>query len=83
MRAPWVTEQQTAPAKAKREYRSMPVGAVGSILAAIEAFAASSLDEPVEVGGEEVAMMVVPGAGGGDCNEEWSGGGEVEMVGRR
>lgn len=34
VRAPWVTEQQTAPAKANREYRARPVGAVGSAWAA-------------------------------------------------
>jgi hypothetical protein len=59
VRAPWVTEQQTAPAKAKREYRAMPVGAVGSMLAATLALTASSLDEPVLVGGAEVAISLV------------------------
>jgi len=37
------------------------VGAVGSILAAIVAFAASSLDEPVLVGGGEVDMSLIGG----------------------
>jgi hypothetical protein len=36
----------------------MPVGAVGSTLAAMVAFAASSFDEPVPVGGAEVAISL-------------------------
>lgn len=56
VRAPWVTEQQTAPAKAKREYRSRPVGAAGWADKSL-AFAASILPEPVAVGGGEVAMV--------------------------
>jgi hypothetical protein len=54
-----VTEQQTAPAKANRAYSPTPVGAVGSTLAPILAFAASSLEEPVAVGGGEVAISLV------------------------
>jgi hypothetical protein len=54
-----VMEQQTAPAKANREYRPIPVGAVGSIFAPMAAFAASILDEPVPVGGADVAIMTV------------------------
>lgn len=53
-----MTEQQTAPAKANREYSERPVGAVGSTLAARVAFAASSFDEPVAVGGAEVAISL-------------------------
>lgn len=52
-----MTEQHTAPAKAKRAYRSTPVGAVGSTWAAMVALAASTLEEPVAVGGGEVDMM--------------------------
>jgi len=54
-------EQQTAPAKAKREYRSRPVGA-GVAAAPSLAFAASSFDEPVLVGGAEVAISLVCGS---------------------
>jgi hypothetical protein len=57
-------EQQTAPAKAKREYRSRPVGP-GVAAAAMLAFAASSLDEPVPVGGAEVAISLVCRSGDG------------------
>jgi len=53
-----VTEQQTAPAKAKREYRSRPVGA-GVAAAVSLAFAASSFDEPVAVGGAEEAILLM------------------------
>ena len=53
-----MTEQQTAPAKANREYRARPVGAVGSAAASL-AFAASTLLEPVAVGGGEVAISLV------------------------
>lgn len=58
VRAPWVTEQQTAPANANREYRARPVGAVGSTWAAMLAFAASTLAEPVAVGGGDVDMSL-------------------------
>jgi hypothetical protein len=59
VRAPWVIEQQTAPAKANREYRSKPVGPAGFSFAPMAAFAASTLDEPVPVGGADVAIMTV------------------------
>src|SRR5690242_10436149 len=57
VRAPWVTEQQTAPAKAKREYRAAPVGASGAGRAASLALAASTLLEPVAVGGGAVDIV--------------------------
>ena len=53
-----MTEQQTAPAKANREYRARPVGAVGSAAASL-AFVASTLLEPVAVGGGEVAISLL------------------------
>lgn len=66
-----MTEQQTAPAKANRAYRSIPVGAAGSTLAAMAAFAASSLDEPVAVGGAAVAIALIQAMKATDG--EWSG----------
>jgi hypothetical protein len=71
VRAPWVTEQQTAPAKANREYRARPVGAVGSMWAATLAFAASSLAEPVLVGGAEVAISLACNGSDKGLSGEW------------
>jgi hypothetical protein len=56
-------EQQRAPAIAKREYRARPVGAVGSTWAASWALAASTLLEPVAVGGGAVDIVAVMGDG--------------------
>lgn len=52
-----MTEQQTAPAKAKREYSEAPVGASGAGMAASLALAASTLLEPVAVGGGAVDIV--------------------------
>lgn len=68
-----MTEQQTAPAKAKREYRSIPVGA-GFTWAVRLAFAASSFDEPVLVGGAEVAIsLLCDKSDEGVRGESWGG----------
>jgi len=55
VRPPWVTEQQTAPAKANLEYRARPLNFSG-VLAATFWTRASTLVEPVEVGAEAIAM---------------------------
>jgi hypothetical protein len=71
VRPPWVTEQQTAPAKANRAYRLAPVGAVGSMWAAmVFALTASSLLEPVAVGGGEVDISLIWAV---EAREMWSG----------
>jgi hypothetical protein len=55
VRAPWVMEQPKAPARAKREYRSMPVSFLGS--AALTFWTtASSLVEPVDFESEAIVM---------------------------
>jgi len=56
VRAPWVTEQQTAPAKANLEYRARPLGLDGSCARATFLMA-STWAEPVEVGGAEAAIV--------------------------
>jgi hypothetical protein len=57
VKAPWVTAQQTAPAKANLEYRSRPCGLLGSAAAAV-ALMASSLTEPVDEGGTPADMSL-------------------------
>lgn len=49
--APWVTEQQTAPARAKREYRATPESFFGCKAASVFCFTASSFTLPVDDGG--------------------------------
>jgi hypothetical protein len=66
-----VTEQQTAPAKANREYRARPVGADGSTAAATLALAASSFEEPVLVGGGAVDISLTCDVATLDGVERW------------
>lgn len=59
VRPPWVTEQQTAPAKAKREYRATPDSFLGSAAASTFCLMLSSFDEPVDVGGAVAVPLIV------------------------
>ena len=57
VRPPWVTEQQTAPARANREYNWKPLSLAGDAALAFWT-TASSFVEPVEEGGGDAAMVI-------------------------
>lgn len=63
VRPPWVTEQQTAPAKANLEYRARPLSFWGAA-ALTFSLMASTLVEPVEVGGAVPVADIGPGMRG-------------------
>ncbi len=71
-----MTEQQTAPAKAKREYRATPDSLLGAA-ASTFCFIASSLTLPVEDGGCDAVPDIVlasrAGVEGSIGGVEWSG----------
>ncbi len=75
VRAPWVTEQQTAPANAKREYRATPESLLGAA-ASTFCLTASSLTLPVEAGGcdavPDIVLASYAGVEGGVGGVEWS-----------
>lgn len=58
VRAPWVTEQQTAPARANLEYRATPESFSG-VLAFVVWTMASSFPEPVEDGVADMEMSII------------------------
>lgn len=55
VRPPWVTEQQIAPASANLEYSANPLSFSG-VSAFVRCTIASSLVEPVDVGGGDEAI---------------------------
>ena len=71
VRAPCVTEQQTAPAKANLEYSAIPLSFSGVLERAVWT-TASTLVEPVEVDGEAIVSYVYAG------DNERSGRVEIE-----
>ena len=56
VRPPWVTEQQTAPAKANLEYRARPLSFSG-VWAAVFCTSPSNFVEPVDDGGGDAAIF--------------------------